>query len=132
VSGLVSPDTVDRAVQRADRERLTQLLRGLAADLDQLDRQLCDLAWRRPRMTAAPAADLRGQHAFLQTRREQLTDELRSLAAQLSVADSALCGLRAHDTEVPATVGTCPQCGYPSLSSGLCAHCRPYLQAHHR
>ena len=111
----------------ADREQVTHLLRGLASRLDELDRQLADLAWRRLR----PRADARFGETFcertaLETERERLTGRLGVLAQRLNVLDGTIAGLDADHP--PATlVCTCPYCGYPSLGSGLCPFCRPHL-----
>ena len=111
----------------ADREQLTHLLRGLASRLDDLDRQLADLAWRQNR----PRAGVRLGETFcertaLEAERDRLTGRLGMLAQRLNTLDGTLSGV--HSDVPPATlVGTCPYCGYPSLGSGLCAFCRPHL-----
>ena len=106
---------------QAHREQLTLLLRGLAAELDDLDRRLSDLAWhQRGRLTGRTETQECHDSGVLLSRREQLNTRLRGLARQLTDLD------RKH--ERPATrVGTCPHCGYPSLDSGLCAFCRPFV-----
>ncbi len=114
-------------VMETDREQLTHLLRGLASRLDELDRQLADLAWRqqRPR-TGARFGETVCERTALETERERLTDRLSLLAQRLNTLDSRISGVTADES--PATlVGTCPYCGYPSLGSGLCAFCRPHL-----
>lgn len=112
----------------ADREQLTGLLRTLAADLDELDRRLFDLSWR-PQSLAAECTVPSPPHqrAALLARREQLTARFRGLARQLKDLDTALSTLTTHQNRPAGRVGTCPHCGYPSLDSGLCAYCRPYV-----
>ncbi|MFM9035753.1 MAG: hypothetical protein ACKOQ4_15970 [Mycobacterium sp.] len=109
---------------RAQREQLTRLLRGLAARLDELDRELADLAWRRGRPSAA-LGEMLCERTALEAERSQLTARLGGLADRLKVIDGAL----SHDGDLPgaARVGMCPYCGYPTLGSGLCAFCRPHL-----
>lgn len=111
---------------RGEREQLTHLLRALAAELDELDRRLSDIAWR---LTAGHA---RGVHAgvdrersALMIQRDRLTSRLQGLASRLKDIDVTLSNTPAHSS--PIHVGTCPDCGYPSLGSGLCASCRLYL-----
>ncbi len=78
---------------QAGRDHLTYVLRGLAADLDELDRRLSDNAWRcHCRNTAAE--ELHGERTALESLRLQLTVRLRGLARQLSDLDSALSDLR--------------------------------------
>lgn len=105
---------------QAHREQLTVLLRGLAAELDELDRSLSDLAWPpRARLAGVIEAGGTADRALLVARRVQLNTRLRGLARQLSDFD--------RSNERPAArVGTCPHCGYPSLDSGMCAFCRPF------
>jgi len=105
-----------------DRERLTLLLRGLAADLDEVDRRLSELEWRE---RGAGWAAQTGERADLVTRRTRLDARLRVLALQLNELDCAMSTLKGHHHGRGARVGTCPHCGYPSLDSGLCAYCRP-------
>lgn len=114
-------------VLERDREHLTGLLRGLASRLDELDRQLADLAWRqrRPR-TGTRFGETVCERTALEAERERLTGRLGVLAQRLNTLDSKLAGVNSDQS--PATlVGTCPYCGYPSLGSGLCAFCRPHL-----
>ena len=114
-------------VMEADREQLTHLLRGLASRLDELDRQLSDLAWRnnRPR-PGARFGEMFCEQTALEAERERLTGWLGTLAQRLKTLDGKLSGV--NGDLLPATlVGTCPYCGYPSLGSGLCAFCRPHL-----
>ena len=106
---------------QVDRDKLTHLLRTLAAELDDLDRQLSDLTWRARHRDDRPAV-----LCALQARHEQLTSRLRSLARQLTLLDHSLAAVRGSNRDV-AVVGVCPHCGYPSLGSGLCAYCRPFL-----
>ena len=113
----------------ADRDRLSHLLRVLAAELDGLDRRLSDINWLRAR-SASPFEDEKPcERTTLEAQREQITARLHVMAGQLSHLDVVLSDLRGHD-QIPATrVGTCPHCGYPSLGSGWCAYCRPHLLA---
>ena len=77
---------------QAGRDHLTYVLRGLAADLDELDRRLSDNAWR---CRCQPDADeLHGERTALEALRRQLTVRLRGLARQLSEMDNALSNLR--------------------------------------
>lgn len=111
----------------ADREQLTHLLRGLASRLDELDRQLADLAWRRLRPHAGVFfGETLCERTALETERERLTGRLGMLAQRLNTLDSELSGVNS-DMQPTTLVGTCPYCGYPSLGSGLCAFCRPHL-----
>lgn len=114
-------------ILEADREHLTHLLRGLAARLDELDRQLADLNWRQLRPhSGARFGETLCERTALENERERLTGRLGVLAQRLNSLDSKLSGVNADHP--PATlVGTCPYCGYPSLGSGLCAFCRPHL-----
>ncbi|MFN8071871.1 MAG: hypothetical protein U0R66_08710 [Mycobacterium sp.] len=115
------------AVMEADREQLTLLLRGLASRLDELDRRLADLTWRRQRPhTGGRFGETFCERTALEAERDRLTDRLAVLAQRLNLLDRILFG--AGDDHPPASlVGTCPYCGYPSLGSGLCAFCRPHL-----
>lgn len=113
----------------ADRDRLSHLLRGLAAELDGLDRRLSDISWLRARSTGPIEDEMPCEKTSLEAQREQLTARLHVMAAQLSHLDVVLSDLRGHH-QIPTTrVGTCPHCGYPSLGSGWCAYCRPHLLA---
>lgn len=117
----------DRNVLEADREQLTHLLRGLAARLDELDRRLTDLAWRRRQLNASSAeGETFCERTALENERERLSDRLGVLAKRLNTLDARLSGADGCATS-SARVGTCPYCGYPSLGSGLCAFCRPHL-----
>ncbi len=120
------PDSV--TLMQADREQLTHLLRGLASRLDQLDRRLADLAWRRrgPQIGVA-LGEMLCERTDLEGERERLSDRLRVLAKQLNALDSRLSGDDDQALPIPAGVGTCPYCGYPSVGSSLCAFCRPHL-----
>ena len=114
-------------VMEADREHLTHLLRGLASRLDELDRQLADLAWLRQRpRSGAQFGETVCARTALEVERERLTDRLGVLAQRLNTLDSKISGATS-DQSPGALVGTCPYCGYPSLGSGLCAFCRPHL-----
>lgn len=124
--GLPDPGTSDPLVKvRTDRDRLTHLLRAVAADLDDLDRRLSDLAWRRARSGAQPHAE--DERSVLHRQREALDSRLHVLAGQLRDLDGALESYRDSEQWPQARVGTCPDCGYPSLESRLCAICRRYL-----
>lgn len=113
----------------ADRDRLSHLLRGLAAELDGIDRRLSDLNWLRARPTGPVEDENPCERMALEAQREQITAQLHVMAAQLSHLDVVLSDLRGRD-QIPTTrVGTCPHCGYPSLGSGWCAYCRPHLLA---
>lgn len=112
----------------AEREQLTQLLRRLAARLDELDRALADLAWRRRR--PAPGirlAEILCQRTSLEAEHDRLTARLGVLARQLNDLDSRLSDGTEQQHRRSPKVGICPECGYPSLGSGLCAFCRPHL-----
>jgi len=113
-----------------DRDRLTHLLRGLATELDGLDHRLSEIIWQSARPTGATAGDTRRERAALEAQREQLTARLHEMAGQLNHLDLVLSDLKGHQQLPTARVGTCPQCGYPSLGSGLCAYCRPHLLGH--
>jgi hypothetical protein len=113
------------AVMEADREQLTLLLRGLASRLDELDRRLTDLTWRRQRPhTGGRFGETFCERTALEAERERLTGRLAVLAQRLNFLDSQIAGV---DQQPASLVGTCPYCGYPSLGSGLCAFCRPHL-----
>ncbi|MGI9125286.1 MAG: hypothetical protein ACR2JM_11130 [Mycobacterium sp.] len=112
----------------AERDQLTHLLRGLAARLDQLDRGLSDLAWRhRHSHRAAELSEMLCERAHLESERDGLAARLAVLARQLNDLDSRLDHSAGHQQLPAPKVGTCPECGYPSLGSGLCAFCRPHL-----
>jgi hypothetical protein len=116
------------ALMRADREQLTHLLRGIAARLDQLDRQLADLAWRgRGPHIGAALGEMICARTALESEQERLADRLTVLAGQLNTLDDRMSASDHPEMTVPTRVGTCPYCGYPSLGSGLCAFCRPHL-----
>lgn len=117
------------AGMQAARDRLTHLLRSLAAELDGIDRRLSDLTWQRLRGAAVTAGETLCERTALEARREQMTARLHVMAGQLNHLDVVLSDLRGHDHVPAARVGTCPHCGYPSLGSGLCAYCRPHLLA---
>lgn len=113
---------------RADREQLTLHLRALAADLDGLDRRLADLSWHRHcRPAEESGAETLSERTTLESRRAEMTSRLRDLARKLSDLDAALAGRTGFVTTPATRVGICPDCGYPSLDSGLCAFCRPRL-----
>ena len=108
---------------QSEREQLTHLLRGLAARLDELDRQLADLAWRRSRPHGS-LGEMLCERTALEADRQRLTDRLGGLAQRLQVIDDRLTN---GNDPAAARVGMCPYCGYPTLGSGLCAFCRPHL-----
>ena len=127
-TGPASVASAPLALMRDHREQLTQLLRTLAARLDELDRRLGDLAWRRHRQHIGATLDeLLCERTALEAERARLTERLAVLAKQLNALDSQLSDTAGHDLLAAARVGTCPYCGYPSLGSGLCAFCRPQL-----
>ena len=112
----------------AEREQLTHVLRGLASRLDELDRDLAVLAWRHHRPATGPElAEIPCAQTALENERDRLTARLGVLARQLNDLDSRLAdGTEGRQRPTPK-VGTCPECGYPSLGSGVCAFCRPHL-----
>lgn len=113
---------------RTERERLTHLLRALAAELDEIDRRISELAWpRRDRPVVEPVAGPAAHRSHLERQRHLLDTRLHMLAGQLSDLDWALSAYRDDEQWPQARVGTCPDCGYPSLESRLCATCRRYL-----
>ena len=128
-AGQHVPSVAGGLPQLADeREQLTQLLRRLAARLDELDRGLADLAWRRRR--PAPGvrlAEILCQRTALEAEHHRLTARLGVLVRQLNDLDSRLSDGAEPQHRPSPKVGTCPECGYPSLGSGLCAFCRPHL-----
>ena len=111
------------ARMQADRERLTRELRSLSGGLDELDRRLSSLDWTR-RVASTRPSEAQAQRLELEARCTQLNNRLRNLARQLSDLDCALSAMTVHPHVTASPVGVCPQCGYPSLSSALCAHCR--------
>jgi chromosome segregation ATPase len=119
-------DTV--ALLQADRDQLTQSLRGLAARLDELDRRLVDLAWRvRGSQMGVALGEWLCERTALEQERERLSDRLGVLARQLESLDHRLADSDCPGIQPAGRVGTCPYCGYPSIGSGLCAFCRPHL-----
>lgn len=62
-----------------ERESLVLDLRRLAAQLDEIDRQIADRAWRRERRSAS----LTAEHARLTGRLRRLADRLRQLDERL-------------------------------------------------
>lgn len=113
------------ARMRADRERLTRELRSLAGGLDELDRRLSSLDWTRGAASTC-RSEAQVQRPELEARRTQLGIRLRDLARQLSDLDCALSAMAVRPHVTASPVGVCPQCGYPSLSSALCARCRSF------
>ena len=111
---------------QAEREELTANLRRLASQLDELDRQISELAWPL-RARPATSGDAAAERAALESRRQQFNTRLRAMARQLNELDHALSDLKGYEEWTPDRVGICPHCGYPSLGSGLCAYCRPFL-----
>ncbi|MCW1958786.1 MAG: hypothetical protein KIH64_009615 [Mycobacterium sp.] len=63
-----------------ERETVVLNLRTLAAQLDQIDRQIADRAWRRERRSMS----LMAEHARLTGRLRRLADRLRHLDQQLA------------------------------------------------
>lgn len=114
------------ARMRADRERLTRDLRALSGGLDEVDRRLSVLDWTRGATRSIGRSEAQAQRLELEAQRSQLSNRLRVLARQLSDLDCALSALAGHPHVTAANVGVCPQCGYPSLSSALCARCRSF------
>ena len=64
-----------------ERETVVLQLRTLAAELDEIDRQIADRAWRRERHSVT----LMTEHARLTARLRRLADRLRHLDDRLSV-----------------------------------------------
>ncbi len=113
---------------QTQREQLASGLRNLVAELDGLDRRLSDLDWQcHRRQSGAIATETSGERTALETRRAELTSQLGVLARDLYDLDMTLASYKGRVTAHPPRVGTCPDCGYPSLESGLCAFCRPRL-----
>ena len=84
---------------QADRDQLTHVLRGVAAELDGLDRELSAIEWQRGRATGLaikemPAGELSCTQTALEAKREQLTTRLHVMAGQLKQLDLVLSGLR--------------------------------------
>ena len=70
---------------QADRDQLTHVLRGVAAELDGLDRELSAIEWQRGRATGLaikelPAGELPCTQTALEAKREQLTTRLHVMA----------------------------------------------------
>ena len=63
----------------------------------------------------------------MENERDRLTARLGVLARQLNDLDSRLADRTEGRQRPTPKVGTCPECGYPSLGSGVCAFCRPHL-----
>jgi hypothetical protein len=68
-----------------------------------------------------------GELPRIQVQHEQLSATLRTLADVARGLDAGTASRQGHAPAHPPRVGTCPDCGYPSLDSGLCAFCRPGL-----
>lgn len=112
---------------RTEREQLTHLLRALAAEVDELDRRLSPVIRRS--VAGAPRTAEDGddrEQTMLRIQRDRLTGRLQGLATRLKDIDAALSSA-SLDRWPSVHVGTCPDCGYPSLGSGMCASCRLYL-----
>lgn len=125
-AGTSDTDVVGR--MRVEREQLTHMLRAVAAELDDLDRRLSDIVWRlKARLARGADRGVDREQAVLTIQRDRLTGRLQGLAARLKDIDDALSGAAAQSRWPSVHVGTCPDCGYPSLGSGLCASCRLYL-----
>ena len=114
------------ARMQADRERLTRELRLLSGGLDELDRRLSSLDWTRGATLSTCRSEVAAQRRELEAQRTRLNSRLRDLARQLSDLDCALSAMAVHPHVTASAVGVCPQCGYPSLSSALCARCRSF------
>jgi seryl-tRNA synthetase len=73
--------TVDCVVNELsdERESVVLDLRRLAAQLDEIDRQIADRAWRRERRSAS----LTAEHARLTARLRRSADRLRQLDERL-------------------------------------------------
>ena len=116
---------------RDERDQITLLLRGLAARLEELDRTLADLAWHSQhtlhRPTASATSEFLWKGTTLRVERERLSARLGVLARQLGDLDDRLATDPGSGVGPLPTAGVCPECGYPSLGSGLCAFCRPHL-----
>ncbi len=114
------------ARMRADRECLTNELRALSGGLDELDRRLSGLDWARGATLSTCRSQAQAQRLELEAQRTLLDSRLRDLARQLSDLDCALSAMAVYPDVTASLVGVCPQCGYPSLSSALCARCRSF------
>lgn len=125
-TGFLATETNEFSRMQSQREQLTSELRNLAAELDCLDRRLADLDWRsRRRLSGVGDAAISGERTALETQRGYLTGLLRGLARGLNDLDQALASRKGQASGHTPRVGTCPDCGYPSLDFGLCAFCRP-------
>lgn len=102
----------------ADREQLTRLTRSLAADLDELDRQLSDLTWRQRSLATTPA-DHEG--SAMLARREQLTSRLLGFARQLNDLDATLSNLTGQPERPADGWESARTAGIPAWTPG-CAH----------
>ena len=123
----VAPSSESGLRLRTEREQLTHLLRALAAELDELDRRLADITWRsRAHAARLPRNGVNREFTILTIQRDRLTGRLKGLASRLKDIDAVLSGSPV-DRWPSVHIGTCPDCGYPSLGSGLCATCRRYL-----
>jgi hypothetical protein len=100
----------------AERESLTRELRQLAARLDELDRVSSYRGWQNAPLSAeAIGLDQFGQHS-------ELTAGLHRLAARLQELDERIAETKQQGR---ARCGICPECGYPTIESSVCAFCRP-------
>ena len=68
---------------REERETLTLRLRALAAELDGIDRELADRAWRPAPAWADPMVELEARHCRLTAHLRTLADRLHRLDEQL-------------------------------------------------
>ena len=105
------------------RTRLTLRLRELAAELDRMDRQILDGPCGRQDVHTLRNGELKHDlisdlKSGLKSDYARLTVTLHRLAAQLRHLDSRM-------SEIKSGTGACPQCGYPTLGSTLCAFCPP-------
>lgn len=124
-SGLGTTSPVEISRMRTQREQLTSALRTLAVELDGLDRRLADLEWRRRHGPIGAHVSSHDDRSALEAQRGQLASRLRVLARELNDIDAAVAPWTVHSPLTAPRVGTCPECGYPSLDSWLCAFCRP-------
>lgn len=127
-AGLERTASIELSHLKSQREQLTFHLRSLAAELDSLDRRLSDLDWQLHRQHSdAVDTELSRERNALDSQRAHMTSRLRGLARELNDLDMRLVSRSGRPPTHAPRVGTCPDCGYPSLDSGLCAFCRPRL-----
>lgn len=127
-AAIGTSDTAAVARMRTEREQLTHVLRAVAAELDDLDRRLSDIVWRfKAQFARGIDRRIDREQAVLAIQRDRLTGRLQGLVARLKDLDDALSDTAARNQLAAVHVGTCPDCGYPSLGSRLCASCRLFL-----